>query len=97
MLKNMGLTPVQVDYQGTKITTAKVDCNKGAPLTIKGPDGGKGVTISGKDSVQKISGNCYSLIQGYGGNQTFWIIPAQFLKTGGIFDIKGRRIGFGGL
>lgn len=97
MLKNMGLTPVQVDYEGTKITTGKVDCDKGAPLTIKGPDGGKGVTISGKDSVQKISGVCYSLIQGYSGNQTFWILPASFMRTGVVLDIKSRRIGFGGL
>lgn len=97
MIKNMGLTPVDVDYEDTKITTAKVDCEKGAPITIKGPDGGKGFTISGKDSVQKISGNCYSLIQGYGGNQTFWVIPATLMRQGAILDIRGRRIGFGGL
>lgn len=97
MLKSMNLTPVVVTKEFGNVTTAKVDCAKGAPLTLTGPKGGsEGVKVEGPASVWKADGGeCYSILQGYDGEPSYWSVPAQMFNDGVVFDIRGKRVGFG--
>lgn len=97
MLKAMSLTPVVVAKEFGNVTTAKVDYAKGAALTLTGPNGGaEGVKVEGAASVWKAEGGeCYSLLQGYEGEPSYWSLPAPLFKDGVVFDIRGKRVGFG--
>lgn len=99
VLRSMNLTAELVQTEGGTVTSAKVDCEKGAPLTFKAPDGKGEVTLTGPGSVWRVNGSCYSIIYGYGkGNgETFWILPQQMFFAGAVFDIRGRRVGLGGI
>lgn len=61
----MGLKTEVIKTENGNVRAAKVDCNKGAPVTLEGPAGTKGqVTVSGADSVMRHEGQCYSILQG---------------------------------
>lgn len=64
ILRGLGLKPEYIKISGGTIKTAKVDCQKGAPLTLRGPDGKGSIVVDGPSSVYRHAGQCYSIIQG---------------------------------